>query len=603
MPKNEARIALPVPKTKRAKTKIPGPLSQIRPGTWSPNAPLVSSNLTTAAGYTYPRFFKKIKLAKAAVFAGAITVLAASVASFSPWRLVWNRAGAATTVVYVNGYPTISGNFVDCNGNVDNDPSHHTTDPSDSDPAHHIGQNCPAGSLIAAAGIQTATAPALSAAVSGPSPAATVVSAPSAATAAQAPASVSVWWPVDGATVLGTQPFKAVVTGLPLNSYQMYWQVDGGALNLMDDNTQDSPHKEAQVNVSGWDWKGSGPYSVTFIAKNASDQTISSRSVNVYIPASQPASGAVTAATTVAASQTGPANGVSGNPLAGAVFYRDLNSNAQQWINMNGGSQPQNALLMQKIASQPNAVWLGGWNSNVASDAAGVISAAKAQGQMPIFVLYNIPNRDCGGYSAGGAQTASEYQDWINQVAAGIGNNKAAIVLEPDGTALTSCLSAADLQTRYQMLSYAVNALKALPGTAVYIDAGHPDWISAGDMAGRLQQSGIARADGFALNMSNFTWTSDNIAYGQQISSLVGGKHFVIDTSRNGQGPASDNAWCNPPGRGLGSQPTSNTGNPLVDALIWGKDPGGSDGACNGGPNAGVFWPDYALGLASLSSW
>ena len=50
-------------------------------------------------------------------------------------------------VSYTNGYPTVNGNYIDCNGNIDNDPAHHTTNPSDTDPAHHVGQNCPAGSL------------------------------------------------------------------------------------------------------------------------------------------------------------------------------------------------------------------------------------------------------------------------------------------------------------------------------------------------------------------------------------------------------------------------------------------------------------------------
>lgn len=77
-----------------------------------------------------------------------------------------------------------------------------------------------------------------------------------------------------------------------------------------------------------------------------------------------------------------------------------------------------------------------------------------------------------------------------------------------------------------------------------------------------------------------------------------GSAHFVIDTSRNGQGPAPDDAWCNPPGQGLGIPPTTDTTSPLVDAYLWIKDPGQSDGTCNGGPAAGTFWPSYALGLA-----
>jgi len=91
------------------------------------------------------------------------------------------------------------------------------------------------------------------------------------------------------------------------------------------------------------------------------------------------------------------------------------------------------------------------------------------------------------------------------------------------------------------------------------------------------------------------------IQFGNTVSSKTGGKHYVIDTSRNGNGPydsSGQDAWCNPPERALGQQPTTNTGNPLVDAYLWVKVPGESDGTCRGGPNAGTWWSDYAKGLA-----
>jgi endoglucanase len=120
-------------------------------------------------------------------------------------------------------------------------------------------------------------------------------------------------------------------------------------------------------------------------------------------------------------------------------------------------------------------------------------------------------------------------------------------------------------------------------------------------MATRLQQSNIALADGFALNVSNFDTSANNTTYGKDISSRVGGKHFVIDTSRNGLG--SNGQWCNPLGRALGERPSTVTGDSLLDAYLWLKAPGESDGTCNGGPSAGAWWVDYALGLASRAAW
>jgi endoglucanase len=562
------------------------PLKVRRPNA---SAGIVHARLLTGSAQNSIQNIKTIVSQKSYKFGLALALVALVTAIFVPWKINLNSVEASDSIVYLNGYPTINGDYVDCDGHTDPDPAHHVTDSNDTDPGHHVGLNCPSDSLVGSADSLA------------PSSKASILSSFTSSAAASANLTVNVWWPVDGATVLGVQPFKAVVENMPVKDYRMYWQVDGGALNEMSDINKDGPHKEARVDVSGWNWKGSGPYTITFTAKNQSGTLLATSDSNIYIPAQ--VSPVPVPVTTTPPPSAPIIPSTPGNPLAGAVFYRDNNNNAQKWISSYGSSQPANATLMQKIASQPNAVWLGGWNGDVKSDATNVVSTAKSQGQMPIFVVYNIPNRDCGGYSAGGAQTVDAYKNWIRQVAAGIGNNKAVVVLEPDGIALISCLSSSELQTRYSLLQDAVSVLKSSSQAVVYIDAGHPNWNSAGETSSRLKQAGVNSADGFALNTSNFTVTQDNITYGTNISSQIGNKHFIIDTSRNGQGPASDGAWCNPSGRALGSKPTSQTGNSLVDALIWAKDPGGSDGNCNGGPSAGVFWPEYALGLAQRSSW
>ena len=211
-------------------------------------------------------------------------------------------------------------------------------------------------------------------------------------------------------------------------------------------------------------------------------------------------------------------------------------------------------------------------------------------------MAYNIPQRDCGGYSAGGT-TQDGYKAWISAFASALGNSHAVVVLEPDAVTQIGCLSSADQVTRINLLQYAISVLKA-NGGVVYLDGGHSAWKSASEQASLLAKASVAAADGFFVNVSNFQYNSNSIAYGKAISALIGGKHFIIDTSRNGQGPTADNAWCNPPGRGLGSASTTFTADPLVDAYLWIKTPGESDGACNGAPAAGVWWPEYALGLA-----
>jgi endoglucanase len=145
-----------------------------------------------------------------------------------------------------------------------------------------------------------------------------------------------------------------------------------------------------------------------------------------------------------------------------------------------------------------------------------------------------------------------------------------------------------------------VDTLTRNPAAVVYVDAGHSRWVSAEVMAGRLNDVGVDRARGFSLNTANFYTTEEQIGYGEAISGMTGGAHYVIDTSRNGAGPASGVAldWCNPPGRAMGAAPTTATAGPHADAYLWVKRPGESDGSCEPGePPAGRFVNEYAIDL------
>ncbi|KQV14265.1 MULTISPECIES: glycoside hydrolase family 6 protein [unclassified Kitasatospora] len=235
-------------------------------------------------------------------------------------------------------------------------------------------------------------------------------------------------------------------------------------------------------------------------------------------------------------------------------------------------------------------------------------------------------------------------------------------------------------------LNYAIDVLEQQPNTVVYLDAGNSHWQSVGNAAQRLLQAGVERAQGFSLNVSNFfatglsdhygTWVSKCLWYATKGPEAARGHadwcasqyyspaapndgqpgnsvnaddpatwhwtdqwfeqnagtaplnaltHFVVDTSRNGQGswtpptgkyPGDPQIWCNPPGRGIGNRPTADTGTPLVDAYLWVKTVGQSDGQCNrnipGGtvdpeygivdPPAGTWWPEQAMALVRNAS-
>jgi endoglucanase len=301
-----------------------------------------------------------------------------------------------------------------------------------------------------------------------------------------------------------------------------------------------------------------------------------------------------------------------------------------------------------------------------------LVDAAAAKNAVPVIVAYNIPNRDCSQYSAGGATSKAEYQAWIDAVAAGIGDRKVVVILEPDGLGIIpfhTDLSGKDewckppdadkataAKERYEMLGYAVDKLRANPRSAVYLDGTHSAWLGVGDIASRLVKAGVQRASGFFINASNYepneklldygSWISQCIQYGtsgagaghfdrcasqyhpanpndyatwalsrkwyaDNVKPSGPLTHFVIDTSRNGRGSWAPKAgtsykdaqtWCNPPDRGLGSRPTTRTGNPLVDAYLWIKVPGESDGQCDRGMGGGTD-PERGSADPAAGAW
>ncbi len=301
---------------------------------------------------------------------------------------------------------------------------------------------------------------------------------------------------------------------------------------------------------------------------------------------------------------------VTGNPFVGIQFFVPPYTNADQARRRLQATNPQEAQLIAKIADTPQARWLGDWSGEPKTAAGNFVNAAAKKSAGVLFIAYNITNRDCGLYSKGGATDPEAYRRWIASLADGIGRDKrAVVVLEPDALGhLTECLSEVDQKQRLDLLREAVETLEALPGVSVYLDAGHSRWVPAVQMAERLEAAGIKQARGFALNTSNYVSDDELIAYGDEIVSHIGETHYIIDSSRNGNGPApedptNEKSWCNPPDRALGRKPTADTGNPNLDAFVWLKNPGESDGECQGGPPAGQWYHERALELAKNAKW
>jgi endoglucanase len=267
--------------------------------------------------------------------------------------------------------------------------------------------------------------------------------------------------------------------------------------------------------------------------------------------------------------------------------------------------QAPEAAQLLALAQTPAALWASGQPDEMQQVRQVTMAAASAD-QVPVIVAYNLPDRDaCGRYSASGGTDAAGYMTWVNQLAAAIGDGYVIVIVEPDAVPdiINGCLSQAQAAERYQLLRYAMSRLGGLPHAQVYLDAGNPGMFSdPASLVAPLRRAGISSGRGFSSNVSNFQWTGTVVSWSQQLeSALGGGAQAVIDTSRNGNGPYTgpeSPQWCNPPGRAPGPEPALHPGPAGVSAYLWIKDPGISDGPCNGGPAAGQFWLSYALQLA-----
>jgi endoglucanase len=357
------------------------------------------------------------------------------------------------------------------------------------------------------------------------------------------------------------------------------------------------------------------------------------------------------------------------------------------------------AARVGRMITTPQAVWFTtGTPGEVQRRVRTTMRQAAFQHAVPTLVLYDLPYRDCGQFSAGGAQTAEEYAAFVDAFARGIGRRQAIVILEPDGLGLVPQTVAGGVpdcrvadgsaggttelaNQRFDLLRNAVARLEQQPATSVYLDGVHSAWLSVGEISARLVRAGVQHAQGFFTNVSNFrfteqaakygTWISECIAFAnnpddggwrlghydwcasqyyssaappgnpvdpndfstwhwtdlwfeQNLGTAIPATRFVIDTSRNGRGhwtppagvyPDDAQDWCNPPGRGVGARPTVATATPLLDARLWIKTPGQSDGSCNRGlaagtdpewggivdPAAGAWFPQQALQLAQLA--
>ena len=373
------------------------------------------------------------------------------------------------------------------------------------------------------------------------------------------------------------------------------------------------------------------------------------------------ASTSSTTAKPIAAPTTPPAPAA--NPFKDARFYVDPEFG--RMVGRATAPTPEDGARLKKLAAFPTAVWLESLETAKLAgptlDDALKQEAAGGGPVVPVFVVYNLPNRDCAAEGSRGelfvdkggeALYQNQFIDVIAAAFAAHPSQKIAVVLEPDSlpnlvtnAEVPTCAAAEQIYRRG--IAYAITKL-SLPNVYIYLDAAHAGWLGWPKNLPRAVNlfkevlataGGADRIRGFAVNVSNYDPprepkaqksgpddpSQDEIGYVEDFAAglaKVGitGKGFLIDTSRNGKGGirSTPGNWCNVKGAGLGERPTIAPA-PNVDAYVWVKTPGESDGttdrkaarfdencvsddAMPGAPEAGELFAPYLIELAKNAS-
>ncbi|WP_437778788.1 glycoside hydrolase family 6 protein [Sorangium sp. So ce1097] len=348
-----------------------------------------------------------------------------------------------------------------------------------------------------------------------------------------------------------------------------------------------------------------------------------------------------------------------GNPLAGGTLYVDPEYIAKVQSSIDKTTDAALIEKMKKVQEIPTAFWLD--RIAAVDRLEGYLDGALAlQNQLctpvvPMIVVYDLPNRDCFAEASNGelrvenggeARYRAEFIDRIAAILAARPTLRTVAIIEPDSLpnlatnlGQKDCTPETDRAYR-ENVAYALKKLD-MPHVYQYIDAAHSGWLGWEDnqkKGAKIFQEVITAAGnpkgvrGFATNVSNYTqlrYSSESYDqqnnpcfgeydYVEQFGAALaaeglGDKTFVIDTSRNGRGNirADWGYWCNNIGAGMGERPRANPGGaPRLDAFVWIKPPGDSDGTADksaerydlfcgyenadqGAPEAGHWFHDY----------
>jgi cellulase/cellobiase CelA1 len=202
-----------------------------------------------------------------------------------------------------------------------------------------------------------------------------------------------------------------------------------------------------------------------------------------------------------------------------------------------------------------------------------------------------------------------------------VGNFPALIFVEEDAIDTICWRNPAAITGRAALLKYEIDQLSQLPHALLYVEGGTSDANNPGEVARVLNASDAFKIRGFFLGDTHFNWAYKEIQFGNKVSRLTHGLHFVVDTRADGNGPKLNphpvtqgiEQLCNPPGRGLGPKPGASNGkaygnySPHLDGFVWVTTPGESaNSTCPGSSKhyapSGIFDEGIAIGYASRAN-
>lgn len=249
--------------------------------------------------------------------------------------------------------------------------------------------------------------------------------------------------------------------------------------------------------------------------------------------------------TTAQGAETVNVAATTGNPLKGRRWGVYKGNGDQSWAPY-VRSRGTNRTLLAKIALRPKAKWFGSWIPNNAIKAKVRAYIANAAGsnrqtlvQMTVFRMVPWEHEACRRLPT--AKEQASYRQWVDQFAAGIGSQHVALILQPDGPFALCVPKTSKIPS--QLIAYSARKFSALPNTSVYIDGGASDWPKddPAKAADFLVSAGVKYTRGFALNSTHYATTTREIEFGTRLVGELArrgapGKHFVVNTSSNGQG-------------------------------------------------------------------